>query len=66
MLKEYIERKIDEVFDYKGVKLQVVEADDYYCNECYFNLNYACCTKPKNVDKCYNRSDGKKVIFKEL
>lgn len=59
-----MERKIGEVFDYKGVKLKVVEADDY-CNECYFNLSYTCCTKPKNVDKCYNRSDGKKVIFKE-
>lgn len=60
-----MERKIGEVFDYKGVKLKVVESDDY-CSECYFNLSYAQCTKPKNVDKCYNRSDGKKVIFKEL
>lgn len=61
-----MERKIDEVFDYKEAKLKVVEADDNYCNECYFNCNYAYCTKPKNVDKCYNRSDGKNVIFKEL
>lgn len=60
-----MERKIGEVFDNKEVKFQVVEADNY-CNECYFNLNYAHCTKPKNVDKCYNRSDDKKVIFKEL
>ena len=58
-------RKIGEIFDYKGVKLKVVESDDY-CSECYFNLSYADCIKPKNVDKCYNRSDGKKVIFKEL
>ena len=60
-----MERKIGEIINYKGIKLKIVEGDDY-CNECYFNLSYAHCTKPKNVDKCYNRSDGKKVIFKEL
>lgn len=42
--------------------LEVVEATSFSCQGCFFeNEEYAC-----PPDYCYNRLDGKNVIFKEV
>ena len=33
-----MERKINDIFNYNEVKLQIVESNEY-CNNCYFNCN---------------------------
>jgi hypothetical protein len=41
--------------------LEVVEATSFSCQDCFFaKEGYAC------PDYCYNRLDGKNVIFKEV
>ena len=34
-----MERKIGDIFDYKGVKLEVAQAEERYCTGCYFYKN---------------------------
>lgn len=58
-----MERKVGEIFDYKGKKLQVVEQFD--CKDCVFDI-YFCRRTPSIVGRCYDRKDGKSVIFKEV
>ena len=62
-----MEREIDDIFNYNGVKLQIVESNEY-CNNCYFNYNYSACTKPNTLDKCqkHYRKDNKNIHFKEI
>ena len=57
-----MERKIGEVFEFNGVRLQAVEAKDLTCNSCYFS-NYKCC-----YIKCMplERKDKKNVMFKKF
>ena len=66
------ERKIDEVFNFKGVMLQVKDTGkEAYCNGCYFDESeYECCDTPNPacIGYCYglDRSDGKNVVFVEV
>ena len=57
-----MERKIGEIFNYKGVTLKVVEEIDG-CDYCYFKDVGNCNSDTPN---CTGRSDGKSVIFKEV
>ena len=58
-----MERKIGEIFEFKGVKLQVVEDfdEEMSCDGCYFIDNDEQCVLPK----CFasQRKDGKPVKF---
>lgn len=61
---EKVELKIGEVFEYEGIKLKVVETEDYSCRGCYF-LDLG--------DKCwqqhcmrFDRKDKKNVIFQTV
>lgn len=58
-----MERPIGEVFEYKDKVLQVVEQSD--CKDCFFDI-YFCCRTPSIVGRCYDRKDGKSVIFKKV
>ena len=58
------ERKVGEIFEFEGVKLQVVDVGEYGngCKGCYFHYNCsgcgtALCTKSR-------RSDHKEIIYK--
>lgn len=56
-------------FDYKGVKLEVVEEEE--CNGCYFDslgtfCNFCPAETPFPACTAYGRCDGKNVIFKEV
>ena len=56
-----MERKIDDIFTFKGNQFKVIEGD---CNNCYFrNLN---CLSSECIDlgECTFRDDGKSVCFK--
>ena len=56
-----MERKIDDIFTFKGNQFKVIEGD---CDNCYFrNLN---CLSSECVDlgECIFRDDGKSVCFK--
>ena len=65
-----MERKIGEQFDYKGVKLEVAQAEERYCTGCYFYKNNPCgYLKIKRVSgPCSGviRKDLKFVIFKKV
>ena len=65
-----MERQIGEQFDYKGVKLEVAQAEERYCTGCYFYKNNPCgYLKIKKVTgPCSGviRKDLKFVIFKQL
>ena len=60
-----MERKIGEIFEYKGEWYQCVEK--HYCNECVFR-DAKCDDVRKILGNCSvrNRSDKKSVIFKKL
>lgn len=49
------------------ITLEVVEKDDYYCEDCFFNA-YKECPGIEQGLLCYSsdRSDHKNVIFKEV
>lgn len=56
-----MERKIDDIFTFKGNQFKVIEGD---CDNCYFrNLN---CLSSECIDlgECTFRNDGKTVCFK--
>ena len=58
-----MERKLGEVFEVDGVKLQVVEASDTYsCDGCYFLDNEKNGCGFQNCLRC-ERNDGKSVVF---
>ena len=57
-----MERKVNDIFEFKGTTLQVVETEDMTCEKCYFNYRKKCdihCLKSERTDK-------KNVIFKEI
>ena len=66
-INNVMEREIGDIFNYNGVKLQIVESNGY-CNNCYFNDSCITCTKPKNLNNCqkHNRKDNKNIYFKEI
>ncbi len=59
-----MERKIGEIFDYNGVKLEVCEEiETYSCNYCFFEDKN--CYHTITGECCFNkRTDKKCVIFK--
>ena len=58
-----MERKLGEVFEVDGVKLQVVEASDTYsCDGCYLLDNEKNVCGFQNCLRC-ERNDGKSVVF---
>ena len=58
-----MERKLGEVFDVNGVKLQVVEAyDTFSCDGCYFLGSEQNMCKFQKCLKC-ERNDWKSVVF---
>lgn len=66
-INNVMEREIGDIFNYNGVKLQIVESNGY-CNNCYFNDSCITCTKPNTLDKCqkHYRKDNKNIHFKEI
>ena len=64
-----MERKVDEIFYFNGVKLKVVDIKDkFYCDECYF-YHFGFCVKNKGMigDCTFNhRKDKTNVIFKKI
>lgn len=60
-----MERKIGEVFEYKGSKLKVMESEDG-CTGCY--LEDCSCRNNRVIGECisYRRNDKKSVIFVEV
>ena len=63
-----MERQIGEVFDFNGVKLEVVE--DCLDSECYFRKENVYCGDLKRTTLGYCRSadrkDKKNIIFKKV
>lgn len=53
------EKKVNEVFEFEGTTLQVVETEEMNCKNCYFNYRKKC-----NIN-CLpsERIDEKNVIF---
>lgn len=66
-INNVMEREIGDIFNYNGVKLQIVKSNGY-CNNCYFNDSCITCTKPNILDNCQanNRKDNKNIHFKEI
>ena len=66
-----MERKIGEVFDYKGKTLEVVKLEDSkysFCEDCYFRSCISCNKIGKITGECCGvlRNDLIPVIFKEV
>lgn len=67
-----MERKVGEVFDFKGIKLQVKDTcHDASCNGCYFNGSICKNNKKHSINQtgeCFHpvRNDGKDVVFVEV
>lgn len=62
-----MERKIGEVFEYEGKKLQVKESNRYSCDSCFFKGH--CSSYRKNITgecEAVNRGDNKEVIFVDI
>ena len=61
-----MERKIGEVFTYKGKTYQVVEVEaDEECKGCAFEFS-SCCTSSLGDCSPTHRTDGASAIFKEI
>lgn len=64
-----MERKIGEIFQVKGRRVQVVEQTNICdCYDCCFNDNNGACFEQDETGECdsANRVDRKEVIFKVL
>ena len=65
-----MERQIGEIFDFLGVKLEVIEGEKDSCEGCYFCDNRICgvgCIVNFLGYCAYSeREDGKDVIFKKV
>lgn len=63
-----MERKIGEVFDYKGKTLEVEKMENDFCAKCYFRHLISCyyIKKVTGFCSCELRTDGTDVIFKEV
>lgn len=59
-------KPIGEIFEYCGIKLQVVENED--CNKCFFLGNKFCFNNHRRNGHCRSllRKDNKSVIFKRI
>lgn len=59
-------RAIGEMFEWREVKLQVVECET--CQDCYFCNDIDCLYYRGNTGYCgaSNRTDNKSVIFKRI
>ena len=56
-----MEYKIGEIFEYEGIKLEVIKTETYSCSGCYFiNLGNKCY---QQVCMCSKREDKNNVIF---
>lgn len=61
-----MERKLGEIFTYKGKTYQVVEVEiDEECKGCAFEFS-SCCTSLLGDCSPTHRTDGASVIFKEI
>ena len=57
-----MEREVGEIFEYEGIKLEVVETEDFSCRGCYFlDLRYKC---HQHLCMPCLRKDRKNVVFK--
>ena len=45
------EKKVNEVFEFEGTTLQVVETEEMNCKNCYFNYHKNCYHK---ITKCFH------------
>lgn len=67
-----MERKVGEIFDFNGVKLQVKDTvHETSCNGCYFNGSICKNNETRYINQtgeCFQpcRNDGKNVIFVEV
>ena len=67
-----MERKIGEIFDYKGKMLEVVKSPEdietWYCTDCYFRPFISCTCVTAITGHCSSglRTDGTDVIFREV
>lgn len=67
-----MERKVGEVFDFDGIKLQVKDTGHKAsCNGCYFNKSICTNNKTRYIyqtGECFRacRTDGNNVIFVEV
>lgn len=65
-----MERKIGEIFEYKGKIYEVAELPEYFCafcdleKECYIKRSYL--EKVTGTCSPYNRKDTRSVCFKEI
>lgn len=58
------ERKIGEIFEIDGVKLQVVKDNNNNCDRCYFMYN--CSGFMSAVCTPHTREDGKFIKYKKV
>ena len=59
-----MEREVGEIFEYEGIKLEVVETEDFSCRGCYFlDLRYKC---RQQLCMRFLRKDRKNVVFKSV
>ena len=65
-MSKYKTRPIGEIFEYRGIKLQVVENDN--CIGCYVYWNDDCLKYHREIGSCSGlfRDDQKNVIFKRI
>lgn len=65
-----MERKVGEVFDFKGIKLQVKDTGSKaFCDGCYFDESEHECFDARNrTGSCHRslRSDSRDVVFVEV
>lgn len=66
-----MERKVGEIFEYYGRRLQIIEQDEIdeqdICKGCYFDDDGICRLVDINkTGDCCGRDDKKEVIFKEV
>ena len=57
-----MEIKVNDIFEFEGTTLQVVETEEMTCKNCYFNYHKKCnihCLPSERIDE-------KNVIFKEI
>ena len=62
-----MERKVDEIFDYEGKKLKVIESKSNGCAGCFFDEQHILCSN-KVLGYCGSkfRTDKKEIIFIEV
>ncbi len=63
-----MERKIGEIFEYKGIKLSIIKTSYHAgCDECYFDTK-GYCFRESGVGECvyHLREDGNDIIFMEV